>query len=84
MAKDLSRRKFLETVGKGTAVGAGAWLLKDVADAKPSGPANAMLPSRRLGRTGATVSMLAFGCGSRFLMYEDETEALGTLRIVFE
>src|SRR5215469_8390716 len=79
MAKDLSRRKFLETVGKGTAVGAGAWLLKDVADAKPSGPANATLPSRTLGRTGARVSILAFGCGSRFLMYEDEDKAQAAL-----
>jgi len=37
------------------------------------------LPTRTLGRTGAKVSILAFGCGSRFLMYEDETEALGIL-----
>jgi predicted aldo/keto reductase-like oxidoreductase len=79
MAKDLSRRQFLETVGKGTAVGAGAWLLKDVAEAKPSGSANATLPSRTLGRTGATVSILAFGCGSRFLMYEDEDKAQAAL-----
>jgi predicted aldo/keto reductase-like oxidoreductase len=76
MSKDLSRREFLETVGKGTAVGAGAWLLKDVAQAQP--PANP-LPSRTLGRTGAKVSILAFGCGSRFLMYEDEEKAQAAL-----
>lgn len=33
---------------------------------------NAQLPKRTLGRTGAKVSILAFGCGSRFLMYNDE------------
>lgn len=32
----------------------------------------AQLPKRTLGRTGAKVSILAFGCGSRFLMYNEE------------
>ena len=76
MSKDLSRRKFLEKIGLGTAAGTGFWLLKDVAraQAKP-GP----LPSRTLGRTGAKVSILAFGCGSRFLMYQEEDKALAAL-----
>ena len=34
------------------------------------------LPKRTLGRTGAEVSVLAFGCGSRFLMYRDEDKAV--------
>lgn len=76
MSKDLSRREFLETVGKGTAAGAGVWLLRDVAEAKPP---QHELPSRTLGRTGAKVSILAFGCGSRFLMYEDEEKAHAVL-----
>src|SRR5512144_695982 len=76
MSNDLSRRKFLEKVGLGAATGAGAWLLKDVAQAEP--PA-APLPTRTLGRTGAKVSILAFGCGSRFLMYEDEEKAQAAL-----
>src|ERR1700745_136041 len=47
-------------------------LLKDVAP----GPAPTdALPSRTLGRTGAKVSILAFGCGSSFLMYKDEESA---------
>ena len=77
MSKDLSRRKFLERIGLGTAAGASLWLLKDVAAARPAvaGP----LPSRTLGRTGAKVSILAFGCGSRFLMYQDEDKALAAL-----
>jgi hypothetical protein len=32
-----------------------------------------------LGQTGAKVSILAFGCGSRFLMYQDEDKALAVL-----
>jgi len=32
----------------------------------------AKLPHRTLGRTGASVSILAMGCGSRFLMYPAE------------
>jgi len=39
----------------------------------------ATLPTRVLGRTGQKVSILAFGCGSRFLMYEDEETALTVL-----
>ena len=77
MDKDLSRRKFLEQLGFGTAAGVGYSLLTEFAEASPSN-ANA-LPTRTLGRTGANVSILAFGCGSRFLMYEDEAEALAIL-----
>jgi len=76
MSKDISRREFLENVGLGTAAGTGLLLLKDVAGAIP---ANNSLPSRTLGRTGAKVSILAFGCGSRFLMYKDEDSATAIL-----
>ena len=76
MSEDLSRRKFLETIGLGTAAGAGAWLLKDMAHAQP--PVSP-LPLRTLGRTSAKVSILAFGCGSRFLMYAEEEQAQAAL-----
>src|SRR5215471_4765475 len=76
MSKDISRREFLENIGLGTAAGTGLLLLKDVAAAQP--PAN-VLPSRTLGRTGAKVSILAFGCGSRFLMYKEEDSATAIL-----
>jgi hypothetical protein len=79
MTKDISRRKFLENIGLGAAAGTSILLLKDAAhahsgNARPGNaqPPAAALPSRTLGRTGATVSILAFGCGSRFLMYKDE------------
>jgi predicted aldo/keto reductase-like oxidoreductase len=72
MTNDLSRRKFLEKLGLGAASSAGVWILKDVAQAEPP---TATLPSRTLGRTGAKVSILAFGCGSRFLAYKEEDKA---------
>jgi len=77
MTNDVSRRKFLEQLGVGTAAGMGYSLLPEWAQARPANP-NA-LPTRTLGRTGANVSILAFGCGSRFLMYQDEAEALAIL-----
>lgn len=77
MSSDLSRRKFLEKLGAGTAAGVGYSLLGEWTEARPANP-NA-LPTRTLGRTGAKVSILAFGCGSRFLMYQDEAEALAIL-----
>src|SRR5207237_1309159 len=74
MSSDVSRRKFLERIGAGAAAGAALPLLKTEAN-----PASKPLPHRVLGRTGASVSILAFGCGSRFLMYEDEDKALAAL-----
>jgi len=76
MSKEISRRQFLENVGLGTAAGTGLLLLKDVAAAAST---TVSIPSRTLGRTGAKVSILAFGCGSRFLMYEDEESAASIL-----
>ena len=37
------------------------------------------MPKRTLGRTGAQVSILAFGCGSRFLSYPDDDKAVEAL-----
>ena len=76
MPKEISRREFFENVGLSAAATTSLLLLKDVAGAEP---AKATLPSRTLGRTGAKVSILAFGCGSRFLMYKDEDSATAIL-----
>lgn len=62
----ISRRGFLKVVGAGSLV-------------KPVFGASAKLPRRALGKTGVEVSSLAFGAGSRFLMYEDEGVALDVL-----
>jgi aryl-alcohol dehydrogenase-like predicted oxidoreductase len=74
MGNDVTRRRFLERLALGTAAGATLPLLQAV-------PARAAgrIPQRILGRTGASVSILAFGCGSRFLMYEEEEKALAVL-----
>jgi predicted aldo/keto reductase-like oxidoreductase len=76
MGKEISRREFLENLGLGTAASTSLLLLKDLASARPG---SMILPSRALGRTGAKVSILAFGCGSRFLMYKDEGSAVAIL-----
>lgn len=76
MSKEISRRQFLENIGFGAAAGTGLLLLKETSSARPR---TELLPSRTLGRTGATVSILAFGCGSRFLMYKDEEAATAIL-----
>ena len=68
----LSRRDFL---GKsGLALGAVAAL-----PALPVAAAGSKLPHRVLGRTGVSVPILAFGGGSRFLMYEPEEAGLAAL-----
>jgi len=74
MSTDVSRRRFLERLGVGAAAGATLPFLKSEAQG-----ASKTLPHRTLGGTGASVSILAFGCGSRFLMYEDEDKALAAL-----
>ena len=76
MSKEISRRQFLEDIGFGAAAGTSLLLLKDAASARPT---TDLIPSRTLGRTGAKVSILAFGCGSRFLMYREEESALSIL-----
>src|SRR5208337_559227 len=73
MSKDVSRRKFLESIAIGGAASASLPLWTNLAAAKER------MPHRTLGHTGARVSILAFGCGSRFLMYEDEDKAVQVL-----
>jgi predicted aldo/keto reductase-like oxidoreductase len=70
MTRRLTRREFIETT---TLTAAG------LAAASSSAPAADALPTRPFGRTGLQVTCLAFGCGSRFLMYEEEDAALQAL-----
>ena len=58
----ISRREFLGTTTLGVTAGP---LLASKVD-------KAGMPTRVLGKTGARVSILAFGCGSRFLKYDDD------------
>jgi predicted aldo/keto reductase-like oxidoreductase len=70
----VSRREFL---ARTTATLATAGALPGLAAAADK--EKAPFPTRVLGRTGASVPILAFGCGSRFLMYEEESAALAVL-----
>jgi uncharacterized protein len=71
----VSRREFL---ARTTATLATAGALPGLA-AAAADKETAPFPTRVLGRTGASVPILAFGCGSRFLMYEEESAALAVL-----
>lgn len=66
MTDSISRRIFL----------AGTLATTAVAQTPPGNP----LPTRVLGRTGERRSILAFGCGSRWLAYKDEDRALEALQ----
>jgi predicted aldo/keto reductase-like oxidoreductase len=73
MSDDFSRRQFFRRLGAGAAgaaAGAGLPLLSAI-----GAPDRHTLPHRDLGGNGVTVPILAFGCGSRFLMYADEDKA---------
>lgn len=74
MSPRVTRREFIET----TALTAGA------VAAGAAGARAAALPTRPFGRTGLQVPMLAFGCGSRFLRYEDEGRALEILNTALD
>ncbi len=80
-SEDLTRREFLEqsalTAATATALPA---IISDSTEAAAPKP---KLPQRVLGRTGVKVPILAFGCGSRFLMYKEE-EASAILNQVID
>ncbi len=65
---DITRGRFLEAAAAGAAI----------APALGAGAAP-KIPTRPFGRTGLEVSILGFGSGSRFLMYQDEDRALEAL-----
>jgi hypothetical protein len=65
----ISRRDFLQATAAGS-LGVGPLLAA----------ATTEIPTRVLGKTGARVSILAMGGGSRYLMYRDEDQALEAAR----
>ena len=66
---NISRREFLSTTA---VVGLGAGSLT-------AQGGNTKMPTRLLGKTGAHVSILAFGGGSRYLMYKEEDQAIAAV-----
>jgi len=67
----ITRREFFE-VSATTALAAQAGIAADT-------DGTTGMPMRTLGKTGARVSVLAFGSGSRFLAYKEEEKALAAL-----
>lgn len=65
----LTRRSFFETT-----------VLSAIASQVTSLDAATGMPTRKLGSTGETVSLLAFGCGSRWLAYKEEEKALEAMQ----
>jgi len=83
MSEKLPRRKFI----KHTAVAAaGAAALPRLSFAEqPHSTFDAKgLPTRRLGKTGVDVSVLAFGAGSRWMAVEDDEQALEMLEYALD
>jgi uncharacterized protein len=75
----ITRREFIE---KTTLTVASAAALPSALE--PEVEVKTNLPQRVLGRTGVKVPIIAFGCGSRFLMYESEDDALRALNHVID
>ncbi len=67
----ISRREFLGTTVFGSLAARSLFA---------AGAAEAAMPTRVLGKTGARVSILALGGGSRFLMYKDDEQAIAAVR----
>lgn len=78
-SENLSRRKFLRGLGVVSAASVAAPLVQAGAI-----PAAGKLPHRVLGKTGASVSIMAFGSGSRFMMYKEEDRALEALSLALD
>jgi uncharacterized protein len=84
MTDPINRREFLRktTAGMATVTAPGALLRKSrlTADTNSKGS----VPKRLLGKTGVKVSQLAFGGGSRFMMYKNDDEAIRVLNWVID
>lgn len=65
----ISRRSFFE-----------ATVMSAIATQATAKDAKTGMPIRKLGKTGAKVSLLAFGCGSRWLAYKEEDKALEAMQ----
>ena len=73
-----SRREFLKTTTAAMVLGAAENALAATA------PQLALLPKRRLGKTGEMVSCIGFGSGTRFCSIQDEDAAQALLERAFD
>ncbi len=80
MTQKISRRKFVQTTAAAAATMAigpvGGCTAESTYDAKG-------LPTVKLGKTGATVPVMGFGCGSRWMAVPDNDQALEILETAF-
>ena len=74
---NISRRQFIETAALGCATTLSGFAGRSMGE-------TAKMPVRVFGKTGEKVSILAFGAGSRYLMYKEEEEALKVLTHALE
>ena len=80
MAKKISRRKFVQT----SAAAAATMAIGPVGGCAAVSPYNSKdLPTVKLGKTGATVPVMGFGCGSRWMAVQDNDQALEILETAF-
>lgn len=84
MTDPINRREFLRktTAGVATVTAPGALLPLSRLSADTSSKGS--VPKRLLGKTGVKVSQLAFGGGSRFMMYKSDDEAIRVLNWVID
>lgn len=80
MKKKITRREFVQT----TAAAAATMALVPAAACTVSSPYDSKgLPTVKLGNTGATVPILGFGCGSRWMSVQNDDKALEILESAF-
>jgi predicted aldo/keto reductase-like oxidoreductase len=80
MNQKITRRQFVQT----TAAAAATVAICPVTGCAANSPYNPKgLPTVKLGKTGATVPLLGFGCGSRWMAVQDNDLALEILESAF-
>ena len=80
MNQKISRRQFVQT----TAAAAATVAIAPVSGCVSSSPYKPMgLPTVKLGKTGAVVPLMGFGCGSRWMAVQDNDKALEILESAF-
>jgi aryl-alcohol dehydrogenase-like predicted oxidoreductase len=81
MKKKITRREFVQT----TAAAAATMAIAPVTGCTASSPYDSKgLPTVELGKTGATVPILGFGCGSRWMSVQNTDKALEILESAFD
>lgn len=80
MKQKISRREFVQT----TAAAAATVAITPVIGCSSSSPYDPKdLPTVKLGKTGASVPLMGFGCGSRWMAVQDTDKALEILESAF-